>query len=314
MPPMNVINTIAPIFLIIALGMLLRAKRFLSDDLVKGLNRLVYWVGLPTLLFYKIATSSHDLQTAGRTYLVVILGMFACLLVAMIAAFITRVPFSSLGTFCQGAYRGNLAYIGLVVLVYSFASSPPPQRQQAETIGALVLGMIVPVYNILSVTVLLISRHNMGRGVIKKIAKGILTNPLLISSVAGILYSLTGSQLPVAFDRTFAAIGNMALPLALLGIGATLITEKVQGHITPAIISSLIKTAIAPIAGFFIAKMLCLTPDETRIALIFLACPTAIASYTLTTEIGGNPKLAAAIVVISTIFAIVSLSAVLAMG
>lgn len=313
MQPMNVINTIAPIFLMIALGMLLRAKRFLSADLVKGLNRLVYWIGLPTLLFYKIATSTYDLQTAGRTYLVVILGMLACLIVAIVAALVTRVPFSSFGTFCQGAFRGNLAFIGLVVIVYSFASAPADQSSNAQAIGAIVLAMTVPVYNVLSVTMLLLSRHSLGKGFIKRIVKNVLTNPLVIACVAGIAYSIFLPPLPVAIDRTCAAIGHMALPLALMGIGATLVTEKVQGHLTPAILSSLIKTAIAPIAGFFLAKMLNLSPDETRIALIFLACPTAIASYTLTTEIGGNPKLAAAIVVISTIFATISLSAVLAM-
>lgn len=309
---MNVINTIAPIFITITLGLMLRKGGFLSADLVKGINRLAYWIGLPTLLFYKLASASFNFHLAGRTYAVVILGMFTCLIIAVIIGRIMRIPGSSLGTFAQGAYRGNLAFIGFVVIVYLFAQSPDPERQSAEAIAALVLGMTVPVYNITSVLVLLVSRHSIGKDLPKKIARSLLTNPLLISCLAGIAWSLLQLPLPAAIARTCYAIGQMALPLALLGIGATLAVEKVKYHLTPAMIASLIKVAIAPVAGFFIARLLNLNPAETKIALIYLACPTAVASYTLTTEIGGNPKLAAAIVVISTILAALSLSAVLA--
>ena len=310
---MQVINIIIPVFVIIALGFMLRRYNFLSEITVAGLNRLVYYVGLPTLLFYKIASSTYDIQTAGKTYLVVTGGMFICLFVALIVALVLRLPLSSAGTFIQGSYRGNLAYIGLPVIFYCFQHLPESRNSNAQTIAVLVLGMMVPLYNVASVSILLISRHNFDRNCFKRIIRSLLTNPLLISCVAGIVYSVCYDTLPPAIARTTASIGQMALPLALLAIGATMAAEKVTGHFKPAVLSSLVKTLISPIAGLILAKMLSLSPDETAIAMIFLACPTAIASYTLTTEIGGNPKLAASIVIISTLLAAVSLSVVVAM-
>lgn len=311
---MNVINTIAPVFLTIILGLLLRQRGFLSAELTRGINRLAYWVGLPTLLFYKLASAGFNMQIAGRTYAVVLGGMFTCLVLALIIGILLRIPSETMGTFVQGAYRGNLAFVGFAVIVYSFASYPATERHTAEAIAALVLGMTVPVYNILSVLVLLVSRHSINWNFPKIILKRLLTNPLLISCLAGIAYSMFLPPLPMALARSCQAVGQMALPLALLAIGATLATEKVAGCVTPAIVSSLIKIAAAPIAGLLLAKWLNLNGTETKIALIFLACPTAIASYTLTTEIGGHPKLAAAIVVISTVLAAISLSVVLAIG
>ena len=66
---MHIINTLLPVFLIIALGALLRKTKFVSAEFVAGLNRLVYWVALPCLLFYKLATASYDYQVAGKTFL-----------------------------------------------------------------------------------------------------------------------------------------------------------------------------------------------------------------------------------------------------
>ena len=76
---MNIINTIMPVFLVIGVGACLRRTGFLSAEFVKRLMRLVYWVGLPCLLFYKTAGASYDYQAAGKTFLVVLIGMFACI-------------------------------------------------------------------------------------------------------------------------------------------------------------------------------------------------------------------------------------------
>jgi len=310
---MDTFNTIAPVFLIIVLGLLLRRIGFLNADLTRGINRLAYWVGLPVLLFYKLTSAGLDMPLAGRTWGVVIGGMFACLAAAMLIGWVLRIPNGTLGTFAQGAYRGNLAFVGFVVIVYSFAASPDAEKNTAETIAALVLGMTVPVYNVLSVWVLLSSQHRIGPGFAKKILKGLATNPLLMACLAGIVYSLLGlPPLHVALARTCEAVGRMALPLALLCIGSTLADGHVAGCARPAAVSAVIKTLLAPAAGLLLAKWLNLNPMETRIALIYLACPTAVASYTLTTEIGGHPKLAAAIVVLSTLLTALSLPAVLA--
>jgi len=308
---MHIINTLLPVFLIIALGAQLRKGGFVSAEFVNGLNRLVYWVALPCLLFYKLATASYDYQVAGKTFLVVLAGMLGCIIIGYIIAAIMRVPAAEIGTFVQGAFRGNLLYVGLPVIIYSFANSGGFNTTQAETVAILVLAPIVPAYNIAGVLVLLASRHKLDRYVPLKIFRQIITNPLILACVAGVLYSIVFPRLPVVIVRACSAVGQIALPLALLGVGATLVQGKIVGRRSFAFASSVIKIVVAPIVGFVAARLLGLGPAETRIGLLFLACPTATVSYVMAEQLGGDDKLAAAIIVVSTILSIFSLSVVI---
>ena len=307
---MHIINTLLPVFLIIALGAQLRKGGFVSAEFVNGLNRLVYWVALPCLLFYKLATASYDYQVAGKTFLVVLAGMLGCIIAGYITAAIMRVPAAVKGTFVQGAFRGNLLYVGLPVIIYSFANSGGFNTTQAETVAILVLVPIVPAYNIAGVLVLLASRHKLDRYVPARIFRQIITNPLILACVAGALYSVIFPRLPVVIIRACSAVGQIALPLALLGVGGALVQGKIVGRRTFAFASSVIKIVVAPLVGFVAARLLGLGPAETRIGLLFLACPTATVSYVMAGQLGGDEQLSAAIIVLSTILSILSLSLV----
>ncbi len=307
---MHIINTLAPVFLLIALGAVLRKSRFISAELIAGLNRLVYWVGLPCLLFYKIAIADYDFHTAGKTFLAVFLGMFASILAGYIVAYLLKVPAASVGTFVQGAYRGNLLYIGLPIIIYSFHGAQ--NAQQMQNTAAIVLGFIVPFYNILAVIVLLASQHKIDRHIFTKIFSSVLTNPFFIACVAGIIYSASALKMPLAAERTIEALGWMALPLALLAIGATLAYGQISGQKTFAFVASIIKIALTPLIGLFFTFLFGLAGGETRIALIYLACPTAVLSFIMAENLSGDGKLAAAIVFISTILSVISLAVVVA--
>lgn len=309
---MNIINTVLPVFLIIALGAQLRKAGFISAELVTGLNRLVYWVALPVLLFYKIATAAYDYQAAGKTFLVMLIGMLACIAAAYLVAAVMRMPAPLMGTFVQGAFRGNLLYVGLPIIIYSFANSADYSAAEIETLAFLVLAPLVPAYNIAAVLALLASRHKLDRHAPARILRQLITNPLIIACLAGAVYSLVLPPLPTITVRTCAAVGQIALPLALLGVGAALVQGRIIGQRTYAFAGSVIKIAIAPIVGLLAAKLLGLGPAETRVAIIFLACPTATVSYIMAGQLGGDERLSAAMVLISTILSILSLSLVVA--
>jgi len=95
-------------------------------------------------------------------------------------------------------------------------------------------------------------------------------------------------------------------------IGATLAYSRVSGRKNFAFVASIIKVALTPLIGFAIALLIGLGSGETRIALIYLACPTAVLSFIMAENLGGDGKLAAAIVLISTILSVVSLAAIVA--
>lgn len=308
---MHIINTLLPVFLIIALGALLRKTKFVSAEFVAGLNRLVFWIGLPCLLFYKVATAGYDYRLAGRTCLVMIIGMLCCTIVAYIAAFIIRIPPRAIGTFVQGTFRGNLYYVGLALIIYSFAGADSKMSAQMENVAILVMALLVPVYNIGSIIVLLASRHKLDRYVPLKITRQVITNPLFLACAAGVIYSQIFPPLPLVITRALSAVGQVSLPLALIGIGAVLAQSKIAGCGIPALTASIIKIGVSPIAGFWAAHLIGLGAGETRIVLLFLACPTAVTSYVIAEQLGGDEKLSAAIIVVSTILSIFSLSVVI---
>jgi len=309
---MEIINTVLPVFLIIAFGAVLRRKNFISDELVTGLNRLVYWVALPVLLFYKIATADYQLEQAGRTFFVILAGTIVPVIISYIVAFVMKIPVRSIGTFVQGSFRSNLLYVGLPIVIFSFSGSAVLSSDQASTLAIVVMAPLVPIYNIIAVLALLGSSHKLDRTVPVKIFRQIVTNPILLACVFGALYRFTMPPLPLVLVRSCSAVAQIALPSALLSIGATLAIEKIKGSRIYAFISSIIKVLVSPAAGLLAAFVLNLGSAQTKMVLILLTCPAATVSYVMADQLGGDGKLAASIVLVSTIFSIVSLSLVVA--
>lgn len=311
---MHIVNTLVPVFLLIGLGLALRKSGFLSGELVVGLNKLVYWVGLPALLFIEIGTAAYRLGAAWDTFLVVLAATMVCVGVGYAAGFILKVPGRSLGTFVQGAFRSNNVYIGLPVVTYSLMDMNGVDSESVLNIYVLVVGMIIPVYNVLSVTVLLTGQERLNFGAVVEMFKQLAANPLILACVAGILWAASGLSLPWALNRAVSSTGQMALPLALIATGATMTIRPIKGRTGMAIWSSLIRVAVGPVAGLGVARLMGLGSSETHIALIMLACPTAVASFVLSDQLKGDSNLAADIIVISSLFSIGSLAVVLATG
>ncbi len=306
---MYVINTLAPVFLVIALGALLRRSGLLSAELVGGITRLAYWVGLPALLFYKIATAPQIDFAAGGAFVIILIGTLACIGASYALAALLGTGGKQTGAFVQAAFRGNLTYVGLAVIFNAFSQSGDDAvTQSAQTTAILALAPIVVFYNITAVTVLLAGQHRMNLSAVGKILRGIVTNPILLACVGGIVYSRAGWKLPIFAERTLGVVGPFALPAALLGIGGTLVAAKIRGRVLYSLLAAIIKVGVAPAVGALAAMLLGATHLETTVAMIMLSCPTATASYVLAGQLGGDETLTAAAIVLSVLFSIVPLA------
>jgi hypothetical protein len=160
--------------------------------------------------------------------------------------------------------------------------------------------------------VLLLGHGRFDRQRLRTLAKKLISNPLLLSCLLGLGIRYIGLALPLPVMRTLESIGDMSLPLALLSIGASMYQFGIHGRIAAAASAGLIKAILTPLAGFGIARLLGLDPLATYVALIFLAAPTAAASYVMAVAMDGDDQLAASSVVVSTLLALVSLSVVVA--
>lgn len=310
----QVFSIVLPVFAVIALGAALAWRKFLTADALGTLNQLTYWVGLPAYLLASIARAEFG---GGRalTLAAVLLGAtLATLAIAWpIGRWLLRLPVESRGSFQHAALRGNLAYIGLPVVSLALAAHAAPDAPALHTLALLAMAPTVVAYNVLAVLVLVVGREPLGWRTARSVGGQLLTNPLLLASAAGAALAATAAPVPKWLLQAVEIVGDSAMPLALLAIGGTLATLPLRGKRTAALAASILKVAAAPLLGWGFARLAGLSLDETRIVLLFLASPTAAASFTLAGKLGGDEALAATSVVFSTALSAVSLSAVLAL-
>jgi len=308
---MHILNTVLPVFLIIGVGFCLRWRGFFSEEFGRGLSKLTYWIGLPALLFYQTATATYSFKSAGNVYLVVLAGMLCCVVAAFLLGKLLGLSARDLAILTHGAFRGNLVYVGLPIVMYSLTENQAASGPGGSLV-VIVIALTVPVYNVLAVVVLLAGKHQFDLKAIAKMARGIAGNPLILACVLGLLYNFFFNSLNPIARRTLSSVSQMALPLALFSIGATLYQERIGGRILPAALGGLVKVGLAPLAGLAVGTALGLTAQEMRIALLLLACPAAISSHIMAEQMVGRQNLSAAIVIVSTLMSMLSFAAVLA--
>jgi len=311
---MHIFNTLAPVFLLIALGAVLRRRHFADDGLLREFNRLAYWVGLPCLLFVKIATAGQIGPQAGTLFLVLVIATAGLIVLGLLAGWALGLRRERLGSFVQVAFRGNLAFIGLPVIFFAFAA--PAGRdagQDAQTLAALGMGPLIVVYNAVAVISLLAGRHTLRWSAVRHMGFQMVTNPLLLACVAGSGWSLLGWPVPLAAERTLHLTGQLALPLALIGIGGRLVMTGLKGQTLPCLAGAIVKVGVAPVLGLALCRLFGADDQVTAIALILLACPTAVASYVLADQLRGDVELTAGSIVLSTLLSALSLGLVVGM-
>jgi predicted permease len=305
----QILNTLAPVFLLIAIGSGLQASKFISVNFLKEANRVTYWLGLPALLFSQLASSLHQGAGAGPLLGIVLVATGLVVLVGYGIAWLLRIPGPAVGTFVQGGFRGNLAFVGLPV-IYSLPDATLAGGVSLRTAAVLIVAPTMVVYNIVGVVVLLLSQHRLGWAMLKPFLKQLATTPPLLATLAGILFAAAGWTLPPFVDKALSALGEMALPLGLLGVGGSLVTVKLGANWRAPLASALVKTAVSPLIGLALAAVLGLGAEERRVVLLLLACPTAIISYTMALELKGDEPLAAGAIALSVLTSVVSLAVI----
>lgn len=302
---MHIVETLVPLILIIGLGFLLSKVKFLGRDFAADLNKLAFYVALPALLFI---SASHAQRPGRQVWLLLGVMATATLLncgISWIVSLLLKMPPSARGTLQQASFRGNLAYIGIPVLAYSFGVSDGNVPEAFST-GVIVMTALMASYNILAVIVL-----QNGKTGAREVAVSIATNPLLLSGCLGLLVAASGLRLPLVIDRGVELVSGAAVPIALLCIGGSLAMTSLKGRKSWIVAAVALKVGILPLIVWILAKAAHLHPDEMRIALVLASCPTAAAAYVMAVRMGGDEALASGSIAASTLVSAVSLSVAL---
>ncbi len=310
---MQILNTLAPVFLLIAVGAALQRSGFVSAGFLKEANRVTYWLGLPALLFSQLVASFHQGDGAGAMLGVMFGATCLLVLVAYGVAWLMRVPGAATGTFVQGGFRGNLAFVGLPI-IYSLPDTPLAAGMSVRTAAVVTVAPMMVFYNTGGVVVLLLSQHKLSWRMLWPFMRQLATTPPLVATFAGMGFALAGWTLPSAVDKTFSALGEMALPLGLLGVGGSLVTARLGSHWPRPLSAALVKTVLSPVLGWAVGRACGLGGLELKIVMLLMACPTAVVSYTVALELKGDEALASGAIVLSVFTSLVSLAVILAVA
>ncbi|MGC1479554.1 MAG: AEC family transporter [Chthoniobacterales bacterium] len=311
---MHIFETLAPIIILLAVGAALARWRFLGREFMSDLNRLVFYLALPSLIFMSVATAAKPADDT-LTIIAVLSGatMVSAAVGGALARWVLRIPFAALGTFVQSAFRGNLMFVGVPILTYALAELPTAEREKAMATIFLAITPIMVLYNVLSVIALQASDTQSGRGGTSLMLRNIATNPLILACAVGLLFMHFGLPVPIFVGRSLDALGGAAVPVALLCVGGTLHSIELSGNRVTIIAAAVVKVFIGPVVAFAMARACGLNGTELQIIVVLVACPTATAAYIMARQMRGDDSLAAGSIALSTILAFVSLALALAL-
>jgi malonate transporter and related proteins len=287
-----------PDFAIIALGYLLR-RFWMAPAAWVTIEKLVYFVLFPCLLFFSVVSSNFDVNTVGAFALggpAVIFTAFVLGWLGLLVSNMGRVDFAS---GLQTAYRFN-SYIGLAL-----ASRLGGQSAVANI--AILLALGVPLCNVLAV-------GTMSKGGRLGAFVDILKNPLIIGTCLGIAAKLMGVQVPEPVMLTLERLAQAAVSLGLLAVGAGLVFSGLKGNWPVSIWWLFVKLLVSPLVAVLYAHFTGLAQEQTMVLLVFSAIPSASSAYILAARMGGNAPLVACLISMSTVGAAVTLPLVFAMA
>jgi len=295
-------NVIAPVFFLMVLGYLLVNYTSLADrKLTKQANAIVFKIFLPCMLFYNVYQSDIGAEIHSRIKLCIwaaggllILFVLLCLIVPKVVK-----QENQQGVVIQGIFRSNYVIFGVAVVQNMYGV-------KSTTTAAILSAILVPMYNFLAVVVLSIFGEKRETDW-KKIILDIVKNPLIISSVLGIIFSLLGIRLPTAVDTTVQDLAKLSTPIAFMILGGDLDFSKVRGNLKVASVVLTIKLVILPLIMIPLIVMMGYRDADLLSGLLAYQTPVAVSSYIMAQQAGADGQLAGQLVVFSSVLSIFTL-------
>ena len=289
-------NIVMPLVLMMATGFLIRRIGLVSEDAFRVINRIVYYIGIPTLVFYSVVTDrtparfSYALWVAGSILVAFALSM-------LLARALSKDP-SQRGTLAQAAYRSNDGIFGLAVAAALLGENNTGTMAFTLVISAALFG----------VTGVLCYELNRGGKIhIGKVLLNTLKNPILISAALAFLVRFTGITLPHFILKPIEYFKHMCTPLGFLVLGGLLSFRSLKADWKLVTIISAIKLVAFPVAICSIAYFLGgLRGAELASIFIVFSSPTAMSCMPMASELGGDVRLSGELIAVTTVLSLVT--------
>ena len=295
------LNETIPIFLMMLLGMLFRKLGWMDEVFAAKMNKFVFLVPLPVLLFEQLATVDFsevwDIKFILFCFVVTAISITISTLISLLWK-----DRSVKGEFIQATYRSSAALLGIAFIqnIYGTAGMAP----------LMIIGS-VPLYNIMAVVVLSVFKpgnNSFDKALVKKTLKGIVTNPIIIGIVAGFVWSALKLPMPSILHKTVSSIGATATPMGLMSMGATFEMKKATSKMKPTLVAVFMK--LVGFCAIFLpmAALLGFRNEEMIAILVMLGSATTVSCFVMARNMGHEGTLSSGVIMMTTLLSAFTLT------
>lgn len=295
------LNATIPIFLMMLLGMLFRKLGWMDEVFAAKMNKFVFLVPLPVLLFEQLATVDFsevwDIKFIIFCFVVTAISITISTLISLLWK-----DRSIKGEFIQATYRSSAALLGITFIqnIYGTAGMAP----------LMIIGS-VPLYNIMAVVVLSVFKpgnNSFDKALVKKTLKGIATNPIIIGIVAGFVWSALKLPMPTILHKVVSNVGTTATPMGLMSMGATFELRKATSKMKPTIVAVFMKLVGFCAVFLPVAAVLGFRNEELIAILVMLGSATTVSSFVMARNMGHEGTLSSGVIMMTTLLSAFTLT------
>ena len=298
------LNATMPVFLLMALGIILRRIGVVDAAFASRLNMFVFCVALPVLLFRDISSVDLAQEWDARFVLDCALITLASIVFACAASVFVKSR-ATRGEFIQGAYRSSVAILGVALMQNIYGSS--------QAAAMMIIG-VVPLYNAAAVAILAVcaddsrAKRKGARAMLLGVTRDIVTNPIIVGIAAGLLWAALRLPMPEAAGKAVDAIAGLATPLGLVAMGAMADFRRMREEAGASLGASVIK--LFGLCAVFLPVCVALgyRGEELMALLFMLGSATTVSSFVMARNMGYEGAVSSAIVMITTLGSVFSLT------
>lgn len=281
--------------------MLFRKLGWMDEVFAAKMNKFVFLVPLPVLLFEQLATVDFsevwDIKFIIFCFVVTAISITISTLISLLWK-----DRSIKGEFIQATYRSSAALLGIAFIqnIYGTAGMAP----------LMIIGS-VPLYNIMAVVVLSVFKpgnNSFDKALVKKTLKGIATNPIIIGIVAGFVWSALKLSMPSILHKTVSSIGATATPMGLMSMGATFEMKKATSKMKPTLVAVFMK--LVGFCAIFLpmAALLGFRNEELIAILVMLGSATTVSCFVMARNMGHEGTLSSGVIMMTTLLSAFTLT------
>lgn len=288
-------NVIMPLFINILLGYFIKKIGLIDKDTVSKMNDVTFKVFFSIMLFNNVYSTSISEKLDAKLIIFTVSSVaITCISMCFIIPLIEK-DNKKRGVLIQTIFRSNFILFALPITISLFG-------EKNSGVASLLVAIIIPIFNFLAVVVLEIFRG--GNIDIKKIIKGVVTNPLILGCFVGMITMAFGIKLPSALEKAVEDLSKVATPLALVVLGASFRFDKIFKYKKQLLIGVIGRLIVIPSIFLPIAIWLGFRNIELAVIMVLLSAPTATSSFIMAEQMGGDGELAGQLIVFTSAFSI----------